>query len=165
MNARAFVFAILLSLTTAGAAAAQRLDPPPGRGRQAVENAGLTPAEILNMLDAYALVQAQDALRLGETQYGDFVSRLQRLQQTRRRNLRARRVILQELRRLTMPQVVQIDETAVRGQLKALREHDERATAELGKAYADLDEILDVRQQARFRLFEELLEQRKIDLL
>jgi hypothetical protein len=156
---------MLLSVTTAGAAAAQRLDPPPGRGRPSAETAGLTPAEILNMLDAYAIVQAQDALRLSEGQYGDFVTRLKRLQQTRRRNLQARRVILQELRRLTLPQVAQVDEPAVRGQLKALSEHDERAAGELRKAYTELDEILDVRQQARFRLFEELLEQRKIDLL
>jgi len=165
VNAHALVVALLVSVTTAGAAAAQRLDPPPGRGRAAAENPGLTPAEVLNMLDAYAIVQAQDTLRLSENQYGDFVTRLKRLQQTRRRNLQARRAILQQLRTLTLPQVVQVDEGAVRAQLKALSEHDERAAGELRKAYAELDEVLDLRQQARFRLFEELLEQRKIDLL
>ena len=33
------------------------------------------------------------------------------------------------------------------------------------KAYNALDEVLDVRQQARFRVFEEQIERRKIELL
>ena len=37
------------------------------------------------MLDAYAIVQAQTALQLNDEQYGQFVTRLKRLQETRRR--------------------------------------------------------------------------------
>ena len=33
------------------------------------------------------------------------------------------------------------------------------------QAYDALDEVLDVRQQARFRIFEEKIERRKLDLL
>ena len=33
------------------------------------------------------------------------------------------------------------------------------------KAYDGVDEMLDIRQQARFRLFEEQMEQQKLDLL
>jgi hypothetical protein len=33
------------------------------------------------------------------------------------------------------------------------------------RAYESLDEVLDVRQQARFRIFEEMIERRKMDLL
>ena len=33
------------------------------------------------------------------------------------------------------------------------------------KAYNALDEVLDIRQQARFRVFEEQIERRKIELL
>ena len=47
----------------------------------------------------------------------------------------------------------------------ALRDHDERAAVELRQAYDALDEVLDTRQQARFRMFEEQIEQRKLDLL
>jgi hypothetical protein len=36
---------------------------------------------------------------------------------------------------------------------------------ELRQAYDQLDEVLDARQQARFRMFEEVIEQRKLDLL
>jgi len=157
-----FLLAAVLSLAAAGPAEAQR-QPDPPRGRAAA--GGLAPVEILNMLDAYAIVQAQQTLRLDDRQYGEFVVRLKHLQQTRRRNLQARNGILQELRRLTGPQAGTIDETAVRERLQTLREHDRRAAEELLKAYEGLDEVLDVRQQARFRLFEEQLERRKIDLL
>ena len=129
------------------------------------EPVDLSPGEVVGMLDAYALVQAQNALQLNDSQYGTFVGRLKNLQETRRRNQRARNQIVQDLRRLTNPQVATVDEAAVREKLKALREIDDRATAELRKAYDSLDEVLDVRQQARFRIFEENLERRKMDLL
>ena len=125
----------------------------------------LSPAEVVGMLDAYALVQAQNALQLNDTQYGTFVGRLKTLQDTRRRNQRARNQIVQELRRLTAQQTATLDEAAVRDRLKALRELDERSATDLRRAYDALDEVLDIRQQARFRIFEENLERRKMDLL
>ena len=125
----------------------------------------LSPAEVVGMFDAYALVQAQNALQLNDAQYGTFVGRLKTLQETRRRNQRTRNQIVQELRRLTGPQVATIDEAAVRDRLKALRELDERSAADLRRAYDSLDEVLDIRQQARFRIFEETIERRKMDLL
>jgi hypothetical protein len=125
----------------------------------------LSPAEVVGMFDAYALVQAQNALQLSDSQYGTFVGRLKTLQETRRRNQRTRNQIVQELRRLTGQQVATIDEAAVRDRLKALRELDERSAADLRRAYDSLDEVLDVRQQARFRIFEETIERRKMDLL
>ena len=140
--------------------------PAQGQGRaRAGGSGGLSPVEVLNMLDAYALVQAENALELKDAQYGDFVARLKRLQETRRRNMVARNRIVQELRRLTSPQAKSPDEGALRDRLKALQDHDVKAADELSRAYAVLDEILDVRQQARFRVFEETLERRKIDLL
>ena len=73
---------------------------------------------------------------------------------------------LQDLRKLSGPQApTPVDENAVRDRLRALREHDDRAAAELRKAYDSLDEVLDVRQQARFRVFEETIERRKLDLI
>jgi hypothetical protein len=113
------------------------------------------------MLDAYALVQAESALELKEAQYGEFVARLKKLQDTRRRHQQARNRQIQELRRMTQPQAKPRDEGVIAERLKALKEHDARAAAELGRAY----EVLDVGQQARFRAFEENLERRKIDLL
>lgn len=125
----------------------------------------LSPAEVVGMLDAYALVQAQNALQLNDSQYGAFVGRLKALQETRRKNQRARNQVVQELRRLTGQQAATLDEAAVRDRLRALRELDERSAADLRRAYDALDEVLDIRQQARFRIFEENLERRKMDLL
>ena len=125
----------------------------------------LSPADVGGMFDAYALVQAQNALQLNDSQYATFVGRLKTLQETRRKNQRARNQIVQELRKLTGPQAATVDEAAVRDRLKALRELDERSAADLRRAYDSLDEVLDVRQQARFRIFEETVERRKMDLL
>jgi len=125
-----------------------------------------SPGAVVAMLDTYAIVQAQDALQLNDTQYAAFVGRLKKLQQTRRKNQQAHNQIVQELRRRTGPQATPpFDEAAIREHLKALRELDDRSALELRHAYDALDEVLDVRQQARFRVFEEQLERRKLDLL
>lgn len=125
----------------------------------------LSPGEAVRMLDAYAIVQAQDALQLTDAQYGEFVARLKKLQETRRRSQQARNRLVQELRLLAGPQAAHTDENAIRTSLKALREHDEKAPVEIRRAHDALDEILDTRQQGRFRIFEERLEARKLDLL
>lgn len=135
------------------AAEAQERDVPVGR---------LAPAEIQRLFDAYALVQAQDALQLGETQYGQFVARMKALQDARHRNHQARLKLLRELRQAAGAGV---SDSVLRERLRALREHDEKNAADLRRAYSALDEVLDLRQQARFRLFEERMEQRKFELL
>lgn len=141
--------------------------PRAGQGRRGGEAdaPALTPLEVLNMLDAYALVQAQNALDLNDQQFGEFVARLKRLQQTRRRGQQARNGLIADLRRLTNQGTQPLDEPAVRDRLRLLREHDAKVAAEMKTAYDALDEVLDLRQQARFRVFEEALERRKLDLL
>ena len=73
--------------------------------------------------------------------------------------------MLADFRRLTNPQTGTVDEALVAERLKAFREEEDRSTAELRKAYDAVDETLDVAQQARFRLFEERMEQRKLELI
>ncbi len=162
-----FVAALLAATTlvASGQDGPQRRNQLPAEER-ANRPGGLSPGEVVAMLDAYAVVQAQDALRLTDSQYGQFVTRLRRLQDSRRKNQQGRNQILQELRKLAGAQATPpYDENAIRERLKALRDHDDRAAAELRRAYDALDEVLDVRQQARFRTFEEMLERRKLDLL
>ena len=162
-----FVAALVAAttLTASGRADAQARNPVPPEERPN-RPAGLSPGEVVAMLDAYAVVQAQDALALNDSQYGQFVTRLRKLQEARRRNQQARNQILQQLRKLAGPQATPpFDDNAIRDQLKALRDQDDRSAAELRRAYDALDEVLDVRQQARFRTFEEMLERRKLDLL
>jgi hypothetical protein len=128
---------------------------------------GLNPAQVARLLDAYVLVQAQESLQLSDAQYGQFVSRMKTLQEVRRRNQQARHRILQDLGRLAgqASQPAAPDEGALRERLKALADHDERAAAELRQAYEALDGVLDLRQRARFRVFEERMERQKLELL
>lgn len=156
------VILTLSVLLFAATAAFAQQDPPP-RGNQPAP--GLTPMDVADMLDAYALMQAETTLQLRDAQFADFVTRLKALQQTRRRNLQRRIQLLRELQKAAGPQAVEFDENAAREKLRLLREHDERAAAELRKAYEMVDEVLDVRQQARFRVFEDVIERRKLDLL
>src|SRR5690349_1107661 len=138
---------------TTGAVQQPPATPPVAAGEPAQPE--ISAGEIQRLYDAYALVQAQEALQLSDDQYVKFVTRLKALQETRRRHQQARNQILQDLRRLTNPQTGSNDEAAIREKLTALRVEDERGAAELHKAVDGVDEVLDVRQQARFRLFEE----------
>ena len=126
----------------------------------------MTPAEIQKLFDAYLVMEAQQALALTDQQYPQFLTRLRTLQDTRRRNQQQRIQLMGELQRLTNPRAAERgDEAAIKERLAALQELESRNAAEMRKAYAALDEVLDVRQQARFRVFEEQIERRKIELL
>jgi hypothetical protein len=57
------------------------------------------------------------------------------------------------------------DEARLREQLKALDEQEARAASEIRQATSELTEVLTVHQQARFRLFEETMERRKVELV
>jgi hypothetical protein len=162
-----FVVASATAQETPVAPAQKTAPPRTGGAEVAVDTQGmLPPAQLVAMLDTYAIVQAQEQLSIPDEKYGVFAARLKKLQDVRRRNQRLRHQIVQELRRLAGPRApVPGDESAIRSQLAALRAHDERAMTELRQAYDQLDEVLDARQQARFRMFEEVIEQRKLDLL
>jgi hypothetical protein len=156
--------ALSLAACLAGPAHASSQAAPadrPGRtGRGAVAP---TNSELATILDAYAIVQAQNALQLNDDQYGRFVSRLKRLQDTRRRNTVLRNRLMQELRKLTADPSA--DEGVIRDRLKALRDAEQQAAEAVRREYDSLEEVLDPRQQVRFRVFEEQLERRKLDLL
>jgi hypothetical protein len=166
------VFLAAVIAGTVGTAAAQPPAPLPQRPapqerRAEQETADVLPdAALADMLDAYAIVRAQRELTITDEKYGTFAARLKKLQNIRRRNQRQRQQLVRELFRMAGPRaLVPADETAIRNQLTALREHDERTAVELRQAYDALDEVLDTRQQARFRMFEEQIERRKLDLL
>jgi hypothetical protein len=123
----------------------------------------VSPAEIQRMFDAYALVQAQDQLKLGDEQYPRFLSRFKALQEIRRRAQAERGRTIQELRRLALEP--KPDEPLMKDRIKALQDLDVRTAVEIRKAQDAIDQVLDVRQQAQFRGFEELMERRKIELV
>jgi hypothetical protein len=149
------------------ASAGQRPERPAAPEGRADQRADALPdAALADMLDTYAIVQAQRELTIADEMYGTFAARLKKLQDIRRRNQRQRQQLIRELVRMAGPRAAApADDAAIRAQLTALREHDDRAAAELRQAYDALDEVLDTRQQARFRMFEEQIERRKLDLL
>jgi len=149
---------VLLALALGQGPAAERPAPP-----RANRPAGLSNGELVNMLDTYAIVQAQNALQLPDSEYGAFVTRLKRLQQIRRQSNRQHNQMVQELARLT--QDASTDEATFRARLKALQDHDANAAEELRRAYDFVNELLTPRQQARLRVFEERMERQKLDLL
>lgn len=171
--------ALLLALTVALPSVARAQEPAPtppqrpprgqgmgprGEGLGPGAEGPMGPREVQRLFEAYALVQAQDALKLTDEQYGQFATRMKALQETRQRNQHARFQMLRELGRLAAPDST-ADEGTIRDKIKALQDHDAKAAAELAKAYAAVDELLDVKQQARFRVFEETMERRKFELL
>lgn len=126
----------------------------------------LSPGEIQRLFDAMLLADAQQALTLSEKQYPEFITRLRTLQETRRGNLAQRVKLMAELQRLSNPRAsTPPDDTVLKDRLAALQELESRSAAELRRAYNQIDEVLDLRQQARFRVLEEQLERRKLELL
>jgi hypothetical protein len=115
------------------------------------------------MFDSYALMQAQDQLKIGDDQFPQFLARFKALQDVRRKSLQEHTRIVLELRAtLLLPQV---DEAKLKDRLKALDDADGRAAADIKKAADAVDQVLDVRQQAKFRVFEENMERRKLELV
>lgn len=136
-------------------------DPNAGAGA-AADDANVSPAEIQRLFDAYVVMQAQQTLQLSDEQFPRFLARVRTLQEVRRRGQMQRGRMLQELRRLSQTPG---QDDALRSQLKALNDLDMRAGTEVRQALDGVDQTLDLRQQARFRLFEEQMERRKVDLL
>lgn len=158
--------ALVLTLCCGAVAAAQTAAPAQPQAERRDEVVRVKPAELANALDQYALVQARRTLQLTDGEYQQLLPRLKNLHQTRRRNTIARNRLVQELRRLVGARATaEPDEKTVAEAVRALREHDDRAFRELQAAYDALDEVLTPRQRARFRLFEENLEARKLDLV
>jgi hypothetical protein len=162
----ACVFA--LAITSAGLDARTRQQPgqpAPGPGGGAAQANPISLAELNRLFEAYAVVQAQDYLKLTDEQYPDFVARLKALQDARRRHFTNHNRIIAELNRTLHQPDDQIDEKALKALYDSLDREDETAQAEIKKAFDNVVSILDVRQRARFRVFEENLERRKLDLL
>ena len=150
--------------TEAQARQANQPQPPDERG--AFDRRGdVSPAEVQRLFDAYVMMRAQEMLGLTDSQYPKFLSNMKALQQIRRERQRERNQIIQDLNRLTRPDTPQLDEAAVRERIKGLQDLESRTAADLRRAYDAIDQVLDIGQQGRFRVFEEQMERRKFDLI
>jgi hypothetical protein len=163
---------VVLTLTALAAssgsarAAQQRAPATPPRASQ--DESGVKPitaAQIQMLFEAFIVTQAQDALQLSEAQYGRFVTTFKRLQKARSAQQQQRARLLADLRRMTAPDAPPVDEAQMTDRLRALRELEDTSAVEIRKAYDAVDETLDLRQRARFRVFEERMEQQKLQFV
>ena len=108
-------------------------------------------------------MRAQEMLDLSDDQYPEFVVKLQELQRTRRETQTQRQRLFRELQQLAnRPNT---DDEELRTRLEALEVHDRESEEARAAAYDEIDTLLNVRQQVRFRVFEQAMERRRLDLL
>jgi hypothetical protein len=157
MNARWIAATVLVVIGFAAPARAQ------ARAGAAPAPEDVTPAELQRMFDGYSILQAQESLKLNDDQYGRFLPRFKALLDTRRQTLQQRTRVLNVIRRLLME--AQPDEGMLRDALKQLQEIDTRGEADAKRAYEGIDQVLDLKQQAKFRIFEEQMERRKLEIV
>jgi hypothetical protein len=134
-------------------------------GAQRGEAAALTPAQVERMWDQYVLAQAQTALNLNDQQFMRFRNRLFQLQQLRRRLQRERNGKLREAQQALSGRGAPVDQTVVMARLKEYDDLMVSSADQLRRAYASIDEVLNVRQRVRFRSFEDRMTQQKLELL
>jgi len=156
--AAAFALCVLPARAAAQEQPQPQQQPPPGP----LDQPGVTPAEIQRMFDAYALMQAQEQLKISDEQFSQFLTKFKTLQDVRRRGQNQRGRMLMDLRNLLNNGG---DEAQIRDRLKGLTELETKTAEETRTAQQAVDLVLNVQQQARFRLFEEQMERRKLELL
>jgi hypothetical protein len=157
------VAGLIMLLTTVDTAIAQpRRLRAQAAGQTRAENPGADPAELGRLFDAYTVMQAQEVLGLDDAHFGPFVTRLRGLQELRRRQLRERAVLMREMRQLLRSPG---NDAQLKEKLDALVRLDATTRTDEQRARAAVDEVLDIRQRARFRLLEQQLEVRKLELV
>jgi hypothetical protein len=172
---RAFssVAVIVLALTAASAAQTRgEGQQPPARGGQAgrgmgrgqMPPGGITPREIQAQFDAYMIAQAETALQISEEQYPQFVRRVRALQAVRRDARIARNRLLAQLGAALRNREA-VDEARLNAAMRALDEQERTAVLEIQKAFAGIDELLTPWQRGRFRVLEDQLQQKMMDML
>lgn len=119
--------------------------------------------EVQRLFDDLIVRQARQRLGLRPDQVGPFTDRLRALQTVRRRGIAERARLLAELARLSAPGTG--DEGALAARLDDLAAFEAEQVEALREAYAALDAVLDLTQRARFRVLEEQLERRKLELI
>ena len=122
----------------------------------------VTPFELQRLFDSYALLQAQAFLKINDEQYTRFLPRFKALQDTRRQSLQQRTRALNVMRKAINDG--QSDDQ-IKAALRQLRDIEDRGAADARKAEDAIDQVLDVPQQGKFRIFEEQMERRKLEMV
>jgi 3-oxoacyl-ACP reductase-like protein len=134
---------------------------PPAAGAPA--EPGVSPGDVQRMFDAYALMQAQEQLKISDEKFAQFLTRYKALQEVRRKNLQEHGRLLVDMRQMLNTPTP--DESQLKDKMKALQDLEARSITDVRKAVDAIDQVLDVKQQAKFRVFEEAMERRKLELV
>ncbi len=138
---------------------------PPAADAQAA-GSGMSNEEVYTLLDAFVMARAQTALQLNDAQFSAFFQRMMRLQKLQAAHRRQRLRLLGELRQLVGPRASEgTDETSVAAKTKELDDAEAQMALDERKALADIDQVLQVRQRAHLRIFLEMMERQKLELL
>jgi len=134
-------------------------------GRPGQPDAQLTVQDVERMWDQFVLGQARAALELrDERQFRRFSVQLQNLQNLRRRLQRQRNTMQRDLGLMVEPGAV-LDSAAVEARLAEFDEFNVRSAQQVRRAVAAVDGVLSLRQRVRFRVFDNRMAQRKLELL
>jgi hypothetical protein len=121
-------------------------------------------AEAERLFDRYMLGQARVVLQLTPDQMPQFAQRFERVQMLQRVRQRQRQRRLAELAALNR-NGAGTDDAAVAGLLQSLDAEMADADRQVREAREDLDQLLTVRQRARYRTFELRMEREKLQLI
>jgi hypothetical protein len=126
----------------------------------------LSNEEVYTLLDAFVMARAQAALQLNDAQFSTFFQRMMRLQKLQAAHRRQRMRLLNELRQLVGPRAPEgVDEASIATKTKELDDAEAQMNVDERKALADIDQVLQVRQRAHLRVFLEMMERQKLELL
>jgi hypothetical protein len=121
-------------------------------------------AEAERLFDRYMLGQARVVLQLTAEQVMPFGQRFERLQALQRMRQRQRQRRLVELNAINRNGTA-TDDAAVAALLQSLDAEMADADRQVREAREDLDQVLTVRQRARYRTFELRMEREKLQLI
>ncbi len=119
--------------------------------------------EVQGMMDAYILSKLQDALELTDEHFGTMVVAQKKLQDTRRDYRQGRMTLLRRMRQtLRRDQAREEELTQLLDELDTLEiEFSQNQRAR----YAAIDDILEIRQRARYRILETEIQRRLTQLM
>jgi len=119
--------------------------------------------EVEGMMDAYILSKLQDALELTDEQFGTMVVAQKKLQDTRRDYRQGRMTLLRRMRQTLRRD--QAREEELTRQLDELDNLEIEFSQNQRARYAAIDDILEIRQSARYRILEAEIQRRLTQLM
>ena len=133
--------------------------------RLAGDVTGLRPDEVQQIVDGWEIATAEKMLELTDQQYVPFLQQLRKLQSGRRQQFMQRQRMLTALRQAINQQQAALDDAALDTRVKQFDDFERKQQQELQSLQSAIDAVLTPRQRARFRVLQEQMERRKLEVL